>query len=123
MNNVGVFEVKPYGEISDDDWRRTLDVNVLSAVRLSRRLLPGMLERGWGRIVMVGSESGVDVPADMLHYGVSKAALLALANGLAKLTRGTQVTVNSVLGGPPTATAWPTPCGASPIRRVCPSRT
>jgi NAD(P)-dependent dehydrogenase (short-subunit alcohol dehydrogenase family) len=100
VNNVGVFEVKPYTEITHDDWRHTLDVNVLSAARLSQRLLPGMLERGWGRIVMISSESGVDVPADMLHYGVSKAAMLALGNGLAKLTRGTQVTVNTVLGGP-----------------------
>lgn len=72
----------------------------MSAVRLSRQLLPGMLERGWGRIVMVSSESGVDVPADMVHYGVTKAAMLALSNGLAKLTRGTEVTVNTILGGP-----------------------
>src|SRR4051812_48007363 len=72
----------------------------MSAVRLSRQMLPGMLERGWGRIVMVSSESGVDVPADMIHYGVTKAAMLALSNGLAKLTRGTEVTVNTILGGP-----------------------
>src|SRR4051812_42179478 len=72
----------------------------MSAVRLSRQMLPGMLERGWGRIVMVSSESGVDVPADMIHYGVTKAGMLALANGLAKLTRGTEVTVNTILGGP-----------------------
>ena len=100
VNNVGVFEVTPFAALTDADWRRVLDVNLMSAVRLSRQLLPGMLERGWGRVVMVGSESGVDVPADMIDYGVSKAALLALANGLAKLTRGTQVTVNSILGGP-----------------------
>ncbi|CCH86890.1 Short-chain dehydrogenase/reductase SDR [Modestobacter italicus] len=100
VNNVGVFEVKPFAAITDEDWRSVLDVNLMSAVRLSRQLLPGMLERGWGRVVMVSSESGVDVPADMLHYGVSKAAVLALSNGLAKLTRGTEVTVNTVLGGP-----------------------
>lgn len=100
VNNVGVFEVKAHGDLTDGDWRRMFDVNVLSAVRLSRRLLPGMLDRGWGRIIMISSESGVDVPADMLHYGVSKAAMMALGNGLAKLTRGTEVTVNTVLGGP-----------------------
>ncbi|RBY81112.1 oxidoreductase [Blastococcus sp. TF02-09] len=100
VNNVGVFELRDFTASTDEDWRRVLDVNLMSAVRLSRQLLPGMLERGWGRIVMVSSESGVDVPADMIDYGVSKAALLALGNGLAKLTRGTQVTVNSVLGGP-----------------------
>lgn len=100
VNNVGIFEVKPFPEITDDDWRHFLDVNVMSAVRLSRQLLPGMLERGWGRVVFISSESGVDVPANMIHYGVTKAALLALSNGLAKCTRGTEVTVNTVLGGP-----------------------
>lgn len=100
VNNVGIFEVKPFLQVTDEDWRHVLDVNVMSAVRLSRRLLPGMLERGWGRVVFISSESGVDVPADMIHYGVSKAALLALSNGLAKSTRGTEVTVNTVLGGP-----------------------
>lgn len=100
VNNVGVFEVKSFAAITDEDWHHVVDVNLMSAVRLSRRLLPGMLARGWGRIVMVSSESGVDVPADMVHYGVTKAAMLALSNGLAKLTRGTEVTVNTILGGP-----------------------
>lgn len=100
VNNVGIFEVKPFEDISDEDWQRFHDVNVMSAVRLSRALMPGMLQRGWGRVVLISSESGVDVPADMVHYGLTKAALLALGNGLAKLTRGTQVTVNSVIGGP-----------------------
>jgi NAD(P)-dependent dehydrogenase (short-subunit alcohol dehydrogenase family) len=100
VNNVGLFEVKSFEEVTDEDWQLFLDVNVMSAVRLSRALLPGMLERGWGRVVLVSSESGVDVPGDMVHYGVSKAAQLALGNGLAKLTRGTGVTVNSVIGGP-----------------------
>ncbi|SDF00049.1 Short-chain dehydrogenase [Blastococcus aurantiacus] len=100
VNNVGVFELASFPATTDEDWRRVLDVNLMSAVRLSRQLLPGMLERGWGRVVMVSSESGVDVPADMIHYGVSKAAMLALGNGLAKLTRGTGVTVNTILGGP-----------------------
>lgn len=100
VNNVGVFEVKPFSSVTDEDWRLFHDVNVMSAVRLSRRLLPEMLTRGWGRIVFVSSESGVNVPAEMIHYGVTKAAVLALANGLAKLTRGSEVTVNSVVGGP-----------------------
>jgi NAD(P)-dependent dehydrogenase (short-subunit alcohol dehydrogenase family) len=100
VNNVGLFEVAPFADIPDDDWNRYFDVNVMSGVRLSRRLLPGMLEVGWGRILFIGSESGVNVPADMTHYGVTKAAMLALSNGLAKLTRGTGVTVNTILGGP-----------------------
>jgi NAD(P)-dependent dehydrogenase (short-subunit alcohol dehydrogenase family) len=100
VNNVGLFELKPFTAITDEDWQLYHDVNVMSAVRLSRHLLPGMLERGWGRIVFISSESGIDVPADMIHYGVTKAALLALSNGLAKLTRGTEVTVNSIVGGP-----------------------
>ncbi|MFI2104465.1 SDR family NAD(P)-dependent oxidoreductase [Isoptericola sp. NPDC019693] len=100
VNNVGVFDVQPFQDVSDDEWQRYLDVNVMSGVRLCRHLLPGMLSRGWGRVVFVSSESGVNVPADMIHYGTTKAATLALANGLAKLTRGTGVTVNTVLGGP-----------------------
>jgi NAD(P)-dependent dehydrogenase (short-subunit alcohol dehydrogenase family) len=100
VNNVGLFELKPFEKISDDDWRLYYEVNVLSGVRLARRLMPAMLERGWGRIVFVSSESGVDIPADMIHYGSSKTAMLSVGNGLAKLTKGTAVTVNSVLGGP-----------------------
>lgn len=100
INNVGLFELKPFELISDDDWRMYFEVNVLSGVRLARRTMPAMLARGWGRIVFVGSESGVNIPAEMIHYGTSKAAMLAVGNGLAKLTKGTGVTVNSVLGGP-----------------------
>jgi NAD(P)-dependent dehydrogenase (short-subunit alcohol dehydrogenase family) len=100
VNNVGLFEVKPFGEISDDDWTGYFDVNVMSGVRLSRAVLPRMLDAGWGRIIFIGSESGVNIPADMTHYGVTKAGMLALSNGLAKLTRGTGVTVNTILGGP-----------------------
>lgn len=100
VNNVGLFEVKPFAEISDDDWQRYFDVNVMSSVRLSRHALTPMLARGWGRILFIGSESGVNVPADMVHYGLTKAGILALSNGLAKLTRGTEVTVNTILGGP-----------------------
>ncbi|MFJ2758078.1 SDR family NAD(P)-dependent oxidoreductase [Nocardioides sp. NPDC087217] len=100
VNNVGIFEVKAFEDISDDDWQRYLEVNLMSAVRLSRHALPAMLAAGWGRIIFVSSESGVNVPADMTHYGVTKAGALALGNGLAKLTRGTSVTVNTILGGP-----------------------
>jgi NAD(P)-dependent dehydrogenase (short-subunit alcohol dehydrogenase family) len=100
VNNVGLFGVAPFADIPDDRWQRYFDVNVMSGVRLARHVLPRMLAGGWGRILFISSESGVNVPADMLHYGVTKAGMLALANGLAKLTRGTEVTVNSVLGGP-----------------------
>ena len=98
--NVGLFGLASFATIDDAEWQRYFEVNVMSGVRLSRALLPGMLERGWGRVLFVGSESGVSVPADMVHYGVTKAATIALANGLAKTTRGTAVTVNTVLGGP-----------------------
>jgi NAD(P)-dependent dehydrogenase (short-subunit alcohol dehydrogenase family) len=100
VNNVGVFGIADFSDVTDEDWQHYFTVNIMSGVRLSRQLLPGMVSRGWGRIVFINSESGVNVPADMIHYGASKAAMLALANGLAKLTRGTEVTVNSVLGGP-----------------------
>ena len=100
INNVGLFELKPFADITADEWRRYFEVNTLSGVLLAQRLLPGMLARGWGRIVFISSESGVNVPADMIHYGATKAAMMAVGNGLAKLTRGTAVTVNSVLGGP-----------------------
>jgi NAD(P)-dependent dehydrogenase (short-subunit alcohol dehydrogenase family) len=100
VNNVGLFEVKPFSDLADDDWQRFFDVNLMSGVRLSRHLLPGMLANGWGRIIFISSESGVNVPADMAHYGVTKAGMLALGNSLAKSTRGTEVTVNTVLGGP-----------------------
>lgn len=100
VNNVGVFGVKDFADISDDEWQRYFEINVMSGVRLSRHVLGPMLARGWGRIIFIASESGVNVPAAMTHYGTTKAAMLALGNGLAKLTRGTQVTVNTILGGP-----------------------
>jgi len=100
VNNVGLFGLAPFADISDDDWHRYFDVNVMSGVRLSRHALGAMLAKNWGRIVFVGSESGVNIPGDMVHYGMSKAAMLAVGNGLAKLTRGSGVTVNTVLGGP-----------------------
>jgi NAD(P)-dependent dehydrogenase (short-subunit alcohol dehydrogenase family) len=100
VNNLGIFEPKPFAEITDDDWLRFFEVNVLSGVRLSRFYLPQMLERNWGRIVFISSESGINTPVEMVHYGVTKTAQLALARGLAEETAGTRVTVNSVLPGP-----------------------
>jgi NAD(P)-dependent dehydrogenase (short-subunit alcohol dehydrogenase family) len=100
VNNLGIYEEKPFPEISDEDWRRIFDINVMSGVRLSRFYLPKMLERNWGRIVFISSESGVNIPVEMVHYGVTKTAVIALARGLAEMTVGTEVTVNSVLPGP-----------------------
>ena len=100
INNAGIFEPKGFLEIPDEDWSRFFEVNVMSGVRLSRAYLPEMLKRNWGRIVFVSSESALNIPTDMIHYGMTKTAQLAIARGLAKLTRGTAVTVNSVLPGP-----------------------
>ena len=100
VNNFGLFEAKPFEEITDDDWRRHFEANVMSGVRLSRHYFPGMLARDWGRIVFVSSESAVQIPPDMIHYGMTKTAQLALARGLAERTAGTGVTVNTVLPGP-----------------------
>ncbi len=100
INNLGIFEPKPFGEIPDEDWRRFFDVNVLGGVRLSRFYFDGMLKRNWGRIIFISSESAVQIPAEMIHYGMTKTAQLAVARGLAELTAGTNVTVNSVLPGP-----------------------
>jgi NAD(P)-dependent dehydrogenase (short-subunit alcohol dehydrogenase family) len=100
VNNLGIFEPKPFPEIPDEDWLRFFEVNVLSGVRLSRFYLPGMLERNWGRIVFISSESALNIPMEMIHYGVTKTAQISLARGLAEMTAGTHVTVNSVLAGP-----------------------
>jgi NAD(P)-dependent dehydrogenase (short-subunit alcohol dehydrogenase family) len=85
---------------SDDDWYNYFEINVMSGMRLSRKLLPEMIAKNFGRIIFISSESGVNVPENMIHYGVSKAAMTALSNGLSKLTKGTEVTVNTILGGP-----------------------
>jgi len=90
----------PFADIPDADWERFYQVNVMSGVRLSRACLPGMIRRNWGRIVFISSESGVQIPEEMIHYGMTKAAELALVNGIARLTKGTGVTVNAVLPGP-----------------------
>ena len=100
VNNLGIFEPKPFEEIPDADWLRLFDVNVLSGVRLSRMYLPGMKSRDWGRIVFISSESGVQIPSEMIHYGMTKTAQLAVSRGLAETCAGTGVTVNAVLPGP-----------------------
>jgi len=100
VNNLGVYEPKPFEDISDDDWRRLFEVNVLSGVRLSRIFLPAMKRRNCGRIIFISSESGVQIPAEMIHYGVTKTALLGVSRGLAEAVSGTGITVNSVLPGP-----------------------
>ncbi|WP_418909040.1 SDR family NAD(P)-dependent oxidoreductase [Glutamicibacter endophyticus] len=100
INNVGIFGLADFTTLSDAQWQQYFDINLMSGVRLARQLLPGMVTRGWGRVIFISSESGVNIPADMIHYGTTKSAMLALGNGLAKLTRGTEVTVNTVLGGP-----------------------
>ncbi|UGV27164.1 SDR family oxidoreductase [Rhodopseudomonas boonkerdii] len=100
INNAGIFEPKDFFDIPDEDWERFFDVNVMSGVRLSRAYMQGMLKRNWGRIVFISSESGLNIPSEMIHYGMSKTAQLAISRGLAELTKGTAVTVNSVLPGP-----------------------
>lgn len=100
VNNLGIFEAKLFEDIPDADWLRFFEVNLLSGVRLSRHYLPGMKKRNWGRIVFISSESAIQIPAEMIHYGMTKTAQLAIARGLAETTAGTNVTVNSVLPGP-----------------------
>ena len=114
VNNLGIYESKPFTEITDQDWIRFFDVNVVSGVRLARAVLPGMLERNHGRIIFVSSESALSVPKDMIHYAVTKTAQLTIARGLAELTRGSRVTVNSVLPGPTDPRASRTSSGARP---------
>lgn len=100
VNNMGIFEPKPFEEIPDEDWMHFFEANVMSGVRLSRHYLPGMREKNWGRIVFVSSESAVQIPAEMVHYGVTKTAQVAVARGIAESVAGTGITVNSVLAGP-----------------------
>lgn len=100
VNNLGIFGSADPLDITDDEWRRYFEVNVLTGVRLTRAYLPGMTERGWGRVMYIGSDSAVVTPAEMIHYGVSKTALLGVSRGFAKAAAGTGVTVNSVLAGP-----------------------
>lgn len=100
VNNLGIFEPKAFEQIPDADWQRFFEVNVMSGVRLSRAYLPGMKQRNWGRIIFISSESGVQIPAEMVHYGMTKTAQIAIARGLAETCAGTEITVNSVLAGP-----------------------
>ncbi|MGB9198949.1 MAG: SDR family NAD(P)-dependent oxidoreductase [Terriglobales bacterium] len=100
VNNVGIFEPKPFTEIPDTDWYRFFEVNVMSGVRLSRHYLAGMLRKNWGRILFISSESAVQIPAEMVHYGMTKTAQIAIARGIAESVAGTGVTVNSILPGP-----------------------
>jgi len=100
VNNLGIFEPKAFEAIPDADWIRFFEVNVLSGVRLSRQYLPAMRQRNWGRVIFVSSESGLQIPAEMIHYGMTKTAQLAVARGLAETLAGTGVTVNCVLPGP-----------------------
>jgi NAD(P)-dependent dehydrogenase (short-subunit alcohol dehydrogenase family) len=100
INNLGIFEPKPFEEIPDADWQRFFNINVLSGIRLSRAYLPGMKSKNWGRIVFISSESGIQIPAEMIHYGMTKTAQLAVSRGLAETCGGTGVTVNAILPGP-----------------------
>ena len=100
VNNLGIFEPKPFEEIPDADWLRFFDVNVLSGIRLSRMYLPAMKQADWGRIIFISSESAIQIPAEMVHYGMTKTAQIAVSRGLAETVAGTGITVNSVLPGP-----------------------
>jgi NAD(P)-dependent dehydrogenase (short-subunit alcohol dehydrogenase family) len=100
INNLGLFEAKPFEEIPDDDWMRFFEVNVLSGVRLARLYLPSMRQRNWGRIIFISSESAIQIPTEMIHYGTTKTAQLAVSRGLAEAVAGTGITVNSILPGP-----------------------
>lgn len=100
VNNLGIFEPKAFEDITDADWTRFFETNVMSGIRMSRAYLPGMKKKDWGRIVFISSESGLNIPPEMIHYGVTKTAQLAVARGLAESVAGTGITVNSVLPGP-----------------------
>ena len=100
VNNLGIFEVKSFAEITDADWLRFFEVNVLSGVRLARHYIPGMREKNWGRVIFISSESAVNIPVEMIHYGMTKTAQVAVARGLAESVAGTGITVNSILVGP-----------------------
>jgi NAD(P)-dependent dehydrogenase (short-subunit alcohol dehydrogenase family) len=100
VNNLSIFEAKPFEEIPDEDWRRFFEANVLSGVRLARLYLPNLRRGNWGRIIFISSESGIQIPAEMIHYGMTKAAEIAVARGLAETVAGSGITVNSILPGP-----------------------
>ncbi len=100
INNLGIYDIKPFEDITDEEWLRFFEINVLSGIRLSRAYLPSMKNQNWGRIIFISSESGINIPVEMIHYGTTKTAQIAVARGLAETTAGTRVTVNSILPGP-----------------------
>lgn len=100
VNNLGIYSQEDFFETSDETWQKFFEINVLSGVRVSRAYIPGMVDQGWGRVVFISSESGLNIPPDMIHYGFTKSANLSIARGLAKRLSGTGVTVNAVLPGP-----------------------
>lgn len=100
VNNLGIYEPVDFFESKDEDWNKMFDINVLSGIRLTRFYMPKMLNKNWGRVLFISSESAIQIPTEMIHYGMSKTAQLSIANGLAQLTKGTGVTVNSILPGP-----------------------
>jgi NAD(P)-dependent dehydrogenase (short-subunit alcohol dehydrogenase family) len=100
VNNLGIYESKRFGNIKDEEWRQYFEINLLSGIRLARHYFPGMLERDWGRIIFVSSEAAAETHPDMIHYGVTKTGQLVVSRGLAEMTKGTRVTVNSILPGP-----------------------
>ena len=100
VNNLGIFDPRPFEEVSDDEWRKFFEVNVLSRVRLSRAYIPAMKKKNWGRIIFISSESGIQTPVEMIHYGMTKTAQLAVSRGLAEYCSGTGITVNAILPGP-----------------------
>jgi NAD(P)-dependent dehydrogenase (short-subunit alcohol dehydrogenase family) len=100
VNNLGIYEAKPFAEITDEDWHKLFEVNLVSGARLARHYFPGMLARDWGRIIFIASESAVMIPSEMIHYGLTKTAQLSLSRGLAALSKGSKVTVNAVMPGP-----------------------
>lgn len=127
INNLGIFEPVPFEDIPDEDWLRFFDINVLSGVRLTRAYLPAMKAQNWGRVIFISSESGVQIPEEMIHYGMTKAAQIAIARGLAEHVAGTDITVNSVLPGPTRSrgvetfvTDWPPKKGkvSKPLKKI-----
>ena len=100
INNLGIYEAKPFTEITDEDWQEMFNINIMSGIRLCRAYFPQMIKQNWGRIVFISSDSGVQIPPGMIHYGMTKAAQVSIARGLAELTTNTAVTVNSILAGP-----------------------
>lgn len=100
INNLGIFEAKPFFEITDNDWQRFFDVNVMSAIRMSRHYTPKMVDKKWGRVIFIASESAIQIPTEMVHYGMTKTAMLAVSRGLAQTVAGSGVTVNTVMPGP-----------------------